>query len=309
MKVTRLLHWLRGLNTLNKTNVTNRTIEDALEVSAQRLQAFDPETDKQWQRVKVALTGEESTSGARRTVNSKIRIRPAFSFAIACAVLVAVGVLWLRHASIKTYETAKGQHSSITLQDSTEVTLNYMSELKVNRWPLEKARRVSLKGEALFHVRRNGTPFILTTDVGTVQVLGTQFNVRVRDDRMEVAVLNGSVKMSVNRNGIDSSVVLSKGQIAVCAKNDFPGMPGTLPFSEYPGWMHGKFMFYRSSLLSACKELESQFDIVIKIEKPQLQDVTITGIIDAQGLKVALTTLVQLTGNKFRYEDGSYIIY
>jgi ferric-dicitrate binding protein FerR (iron transport regulator) len=184
-----------------------------------------------------------------------------------------------------------------------------MSELKVNRSPFEKTRHVVLKGEALFQVRRNGTPFIITTDIGTIQVLGTQFNVRVRDNKMEVAVLNGSVKVSVKRNGKDSSMVLSGGQIAVCIKNDFPGMPATLPFFEYPGWLHGKFMFYRSTLLSACKEIESQFDVAIKIEKPQLHGETITGIVDGQNVEASLITLSRLTGNRYRHEDSSYVIY
>jgi ferric-dicitrate binding protein FerR (iron transport regulator) len=179
----------------------------------------------------------------------------------------------------------------------------------VDRWPLNKARRVALKGEALFHVRRNVTPFTITTDVGTIQVLGTEFNVRVRDERMEVAVLSGSVKVSVKKNGVDSSIVLSNGQIVVCAKNDFPGLPGAFPFPDYPGWIQGKFMFYRSSLISVCKELESQFNIQIRIQNPQARAVTLTGIINSQDAEGAIATVVQLTGNTFRYEDGVYNIY
>jgi hypothetical protein len=55
--------------------------------------------------------------------------------------------------------------------------------------------------------------------------------------------------------------------------------------------------------------LESQLDIKIKIENPRLSGATITGTINGQNPENALTTLVQLTGSKFRYEAGSYIIY
>ena len=56
-------------------------------------------------------------------------------------------------------------------------------------------------------------------------------------------------------------------------------------------------------------DLESQLDIKIKFENPQLSAATITGTINGQNPDNALTTLVQLTGSKFRYEAGSYIIY
>lgn len=309
MKRIRLLHWLRSCKPQNKADTISHTIEDALEVEAQQLLSIDPDTDGQWRRLKITLESKHTVSDNRFASARRGFLRPAFSLALTAVVLIVVGVIWLRTSSFRMYETAKGQHSTILLQDSTEVTLNYLTELKVNRWSLEKTRRVELKGEALFHVRRNGTPFIITTSIGTVQVLGTQFNVRVRDDRMEVAVLSGSVKISANRNGTDSSIVLTQGQITVCEKNSYPGAADALPFSEYPGWIQGKFMFYRTTLGSACKEIESQFDVKIRFERPQLRDITLTGIINSQTAETALTTLIQLTGNKLRYEDGGYTIY
>lgn len=303
------LYRFRYRATSHKTGDLSYTAENVLEASARQIHTIDPETDEQWRRLKSTLESERSIGNERRIVVRKVFWKPALSFAFVCSVIVISCILWLRHSSSRIYETAKGQHITITLQDSTEVTLNYLSELKVNRSFLENARHVTLNGEALFHVRRNGTPFIIATDIGTIQVLGTRFNVRVRDNKMEVAVLSGSVKVSVNKSGMDSSIVLTKGQIIVCDKNHYPDVPGTLPFSDYPGWTQGKFMFYRTDLLSACKEMESQFGVIIRIKTPPLSDGTITGIVNGESIEAALATLSQLTGNSYRYENGSYIIY
>jgi transmembrane sensor len=305
----KFLYRFKHLHRLHDSDEANRRIESILESSARRIRALDPETDGQWRRLRGTLESRQSISDNRFVVARSVFFKPAFSFAVVGIILIVMGVIWLRSSSMKIYETAKGQHSTITLQDSTEVTLNYMSELKVNRSPFEKARLVTLKGEALFQVRRNGTPFIITTDIGTIQVLGTQFNVRVRDDKMEVAVLSGSVKVSVNKSGMDSSIILTKGQIVVCDKDHYPEVPGLLPFSDYPGWTRGKFMFYRTNLLSVCQEMELQFDVVVRIKTPELHNVTITGIVNGQSVEAALTTLTQLTGNKYRYEDSSYVIF
>jgi ferric-dicitrate binding protein FerR (iron transport regulator) len=304
-----LFYPFKHLDRTHNSDEATRTIESVLQSNARRIQAIDTETDEQWRRLKSTLESKQSMSDDRFVVAQRVFFKPAFSFAVVGTILIVMSVVWLRSSSLKIYETAKGQHSTITLQDSTEVTLNYMSELKVNRSPFEKARHVALKGEALFQVRRNGTPFIITTDIGTIQVLGTQFNVRVRDDKMEVAVLSGSVKVSVNKGGMDSSIILTKGQIIVCDRNHYPEVPGLLPFSDYPGWTRGKIMFYRTNLLSVCKEMELQFDVVVRIKTPELHNVTITGIVNGQSVEAALTTLTQLTGNTYRYEDGGYVIF
>jgi ferric-dicitrate binding protein FerR (iron transport regulator) len=304
-----LFYPFKHLDRTHNSDEATRTIESVLQSNARRIQAIDTETDEQWRRLKSTLESKQSMSDDRFVVAQRVFFKPAFSFAVVGTILIVMSVVWLRSSSLKIYETAKGQHSTITLQDSTEVTLNYMSELKVNRSPFEKARHVALKGEALFQVRRNGTPFIITTDIGTIQVLGTQFNVRVRDDKMEVAVLSGSVKVSVNKGGMDSSIILTKGQIIVCDRNHYPEVPGLLPFSDYPGWTRGKIMFYRTNLLSVCKEMELQFVVVVRIKTPELHNVTITGIVNGQSVEAALTTLTQLTGNTYRYEDGGYVIF
>jgi transmembrane sensor len=309
MNVKRLLYWFQRHGKSKKVDEVSRAIEAAVELKARQLQMIDPETQVRWNSMRIELERRQNTEKSNRAVIDKVLRKPVISFALAVALLAAVGVFWLQKSSIKIYETSKGQHATVLLQDSTEVILNSLSELSVNRKTMNQVRQVSLKGEALFHVRKNGTPFILSTDLGTVQVLGTEFNVRVRNDRMEVAVLSGCVKMSVKRNGVDSSIILTKGQIAFCSKRDFPDVPGNLPFADYPGWVDGKLMFYRSPLSIVCTELETYYDIKIRVENLRLSSATVTGVIKNQNAESAIKTLLQLTGTTVRYENGVYNIY
>jgi len=305
----RYFSWLKHSNSRNDSDEATGRIESALESMARHTQMVDPDTDAQWRSLKSALKAGQNESDNRFVFSKRYIFRPAVVLAVVCMILIAIGVIWLQRSSINIYETTKGQHSTVVLQDSTEIILNFLSEISVSRRSIDKVRRVSLKGEAMFHVHRNGTPFIITTDVGTVQVLGTEFNVRARNNRMEVAVLSGSVKMSTKQNGIDSSIILTKGQIAFCSKNEFPDAPGSLPFADYPGWVKGRLMFYRSTLNSVCSELEMQFDIRIRIENPGLRTKTLTGVIDGRNAESAVKTLVQVTGTTIRYENGVYNIY
>jgi transmembrane sensor len=309
MHLERLFNWFKRKHVSNSSDATTRSIDDAIAASARNLRAVESETGEQWRRMESGLVSGKQAGIAPKKVVSTIALRPVVTFAVAAIALIVIGVVWLFRPSIRIYETTKGQHAAIALPDSTEVTLNYMSELTVSHSVLETTRKVALKGEAFFDVRHTGMPFIVSTDIGTIRVLGTQFNVRMRDDQLDVGVVRGSVEVAVNRNGADTSLILSKGQIVTCTTTGFQENPATLPFSNYPGWIHGRLMFYHTDLISACRELESQFDIHITVQHPQLRTVTITGTIDGHDVDTALATLARLTGSNYRREDSGYVLY
>jgi ferric-dicitrate binding protein FerR (iron transport regulator) len=282
-------------------------MQRALELRVRQTQTTDPETNQQWRRLHHSVSRQRIVEFTERNTITSVFRKPAIIFAVTVVVLAFVSSIWIRSFSTKIYETTRGQHSSLFLPDSTEVTLNHTSELIVYRRPFDTARRVTLTGEAFFDVKNNGESFIITTEVGTVQVIGTLFNVRVRDNRMEVAVLSGRVQVHALHNKIDNSVILTRGQITQCIKDSLPEPPSSIPISRYPGWMDENFVFYRTPLFSACKEIEAQFDTKITIEN--LQNVSITGTIDGRSLERTLATLIQLTGKKIRHENSGYIIY
>ena len=308
--MSRLIHWLRQhIGPSPANDGPSHAAADLLASARQRFRLTDPETSLQWQRLEAALGMEGRAEMNHQRAPRRRIFRPVISFAIGVAVLIVAGVVWFQRPSTVVYETVRGQHSMITLPDSTVVTLNHTSELVVHSWSQGNARQVALNGEAFFNVRRNGTPFSVSTDVATIEVLGTEFNVRLRGERLEVGVLTGSVTVRVARNGRDSSVVLARGQIATCTRGEFPARPELLVVSGFPGWIHGKFMFYRTDLVSVCRELESQFDVAVSIETPRLRGETLTGVVDGRNIESALSTLATLTGSKFRHATNGYTMY
>jgi ferric-dicitrate binding protein FerR (iron transport regulator) len=284
--------------------------QELLDAASRRLRAVDPDTKRQWQYLNVVVQRSSASEKAGKPARAFRLLSPAFSYgSILVIVLAIAGVIWLNRSSVLTYETGKGQQSSIMLSDSSEVTLNHTSTLIVESRPFGGTRHVSLKGEAFFHVRRNGAPFIVTTDLGSVQVLGTQFDVHMRGEQLMVGVLTGTVEVSAQRGGRDSAVVLKAGQILTCSKEGFPGTPADLPFADYPGWVQGKILFYRTSLLLACREIEARFDVRIRFGDPRIGSETITGVVDGRSAETAVMALSNLTGNKFRHENNIYTLY
>ncbi len=300
--------WLRRFAWRRSQDVKGSgQIDDALESLAGRLRGIDPETGRQWEALRRTM--EQGSTVELRPARRAFVFRPAFSLALGSAVALVGVFLVLQWTSPTVYETAKGKQSTVMLADGSEVVLNNSSELMVSRPLFDRSRKVFLKGEAFFRVEKNGSPFIVSTDVGVVRVLGTEFNVLVRQGLLEVAVLRGSVRVSVERKGVDSSVVVGKDQIVRCTRGSFPQEPTLLKFPAYPGWMHGKFMFSKTRLASACEEIEARFDVTVRIRNPRLQDETITGVVEGQNVDSALTALSRLAGTTYRNEDGVYTLY
>jgi transmembrane sensor len=170
-------------------------------------------------------------------------------------------------------------------------------------------RIVKLRGEALFRIRRGEGPFVVRTEIGVVTVLGTEFNVSVRGSRLEVAVMNGVVRVDGQEETGDKAVTLEAGQLTTCQGGGGPEPPSPLPFADYPGWVFRKLLFTRASLEVACREIEDRFDARVRIENDSLRSATITGAIDAPSAEQAVLTIARLTGAKLRDENGRFILY
>ena len=282
------------------------SIDSLFRHERERLFSVDPATGDQWSRMAARLESERPAMTAVRVRGPLFR--PAIAIAsIAAAVFLMVMILH-RSPERFRYTTGRGQQSSVVLADSTEIMLNHTSSLVVERQGPAGPRSVMLDGEAYFRVKRNGTPFVVSTRLGSVRVVGTEFNVRVREDEIIVGVVKGIVQVSVTRNAVDSVVAVHGGEIVSCTGSGFPGSSAPIPFSGYPGWMHGRFLFYRTTLAAACREIESQFNVNINIETSRLRARTITGAVDGKDAESALTTLAALTGTSFRNEKGTYIL-
>ncbi len=309
MRLVNVLRFFKVRSVTSDPKENAHSVEDVLASVVQRLDAADPDTNSQWQRLERALSATGEIEPAIKQSPSRMFARPAFAFAVAACIVAVLGVVWLFRPSVRTYSTAKGEQMTLTLEDSSQVILNHTSQLAVTYAPLGKTRIVSLTGEAYFNVRHNGEPFIVRTEVGTVRVLGTEFDVRDRDNRLEVGVVRGSVQVTCTRNNRDSSVTLAANQIVACTKTGFELRPTTIPFPDYPGWVHGRLLYYRTDLASVCKELEARYDVRIEIREERLRTTTITGSIDNQNIESALATLSQLTGSKYHREGNTYTLY
>jgi transmembrane sensor len=143
-----------------------------------------------------------------RTVLSVSKTSWIFSPSMAVAALLLVtltgvflsGVMNFSGSEQKfvnvKHETRIGEFRTITLSDSSRVTLNTNSKISVAFDDQSEIRRIYLlQGEAYFDVAKDALrPFIVEVNKREVRAVGTAFNIRLDSSYIEVLVKEGIVE-------------------------------------------------------------------------------------------------------------------
>jgi transmembrane sensor len=120
----------------------------------------------------------------------------------ASILALAVGGWALRDVvlNFSSITTATGETREIALEDGSHVILNTGSALQVGFTDTERAVRLR-RGEAWFDVTHDtDRAFIVRASDAVVRVVGTQFNVKLADDGVQVGVSTGRVEVQCGEN-------------------------------------------------------------------------------------------------------------
>ncbi|WP_372757764.1 FecR family protein [Mariniflexile sp.] len=177
----------------------------------------------------------------------------------AIFVIILTSSYFIFFNNAKSFETQIAQTQTIILPDASEVILNAASSLKYNKKTWKDKRDLELNGEAFFKVSK-GQKFTVNTQVGTIQVLGTQFNVKERANYFEVQCYEGLVAVTYN----NKTLKLSKGK-------SFRVVNGTMEVvddfnAEIPSWLQNESSFNKIPLSQVVSELERQYDLNISLK-------------------------------------------
>jgi len=176
--------------------------------------------------------------------------------AAAAFLLLAVAFTWLVLSEKPvTYETGIAETEVITLPDGSIVHLAASSSLSYNKEEWGKRREVSLKGAGHFDVE-DGNLFKVTFEQGTVQVLGTSFEIKTLKDFASVACYDGKVKVVT----ADINATLTKGK---AAKINSDNSLKLFEFSNH-NWSQDISRFYSAPLYAVFESIENQFGIRIE---------------------------------------------
>jgi len=203
--------------------------------------------------------------------------------------------------------TGVGERANITLPDGTNVSLNSQSRLAY--LPKEfnkKQREITFKGEAYFQVHKNAEcPFLINAKGLNIKVLGTVFNLHVRDNETSasLALEEGSVLFSSEKT--NKNVTLEVGNMAVLdQKTGDITVVRLKNIENAAAWKAGYLKFEETELSEVINNVESSYGVSIEIDKESLSDL-FSGTLPSNNLNEALLILEEsyhlkrsTTGNK-----------
>lgn len=157
-----------------------------------------------------------------------------------------------------TLRTPRGGTYSIKLPDGTKVWLNAGSELEYPLHFTGNTREVKLKGEGYFEVAHDKShPFIVSTDIQKIKVLGTSFNVNTYTDRQATTLVTG--KVSVSQNGINGETKITPGEQASTSNGKV--MVSKVDVSDFTAWKEGLLAANSATFIDIANEIERWYDV------------------------------------------------
>ncbi len=213
----------------------------------------------------------------------KLQVYWAAAASIALIVFLSISYNYWLPGKMQVVAVANGEHRELVLPDGSEIQINADTRVTFSESKFKGKRELKLEGEAYFSVQK-GSPFVVKTPRGVVEVLGTTLNVFSRDNNFHVACFTGKVSVKVGTQSVTilpgEKVVWLDGQLIKLKLN---------PDQNTAGWVKGQFSFDNIPLISIFEEIERQFDV--SINASGIENRFYTGSFSNQKLTEVLETV------------------
>ena len=240
----------------------------------------------------------KNTYQNRPKVKSMNWIKPLIR--VAAMVIILLGIYFtLFNKDLVEERTLAKEKTTISLPDLSQVTLNADSEIKYSFDSWNSKRQLNLKGEAYFKVA-NGKTFDVNTAHGVVTVVGTEFNVKARDNYFEVVCYEGVVRVvsdTITRQ------LLAGDTYRILHKLFIEGKTSDVK----PLWTIDRSRFKAVPLNEVFKELERQYNI--KVDYKNINTTRLfTGSFAHNNLEKALFAITQPMNLTFKISSPNQVL-
>jgi ferric-dicitrate binding protein FerR (iron transport regulator) len=186
-----------------------------------------------------------------------------------------------------TLTTTRGQRTSVTLADGTQVRLNANSTLSYPERFMGDTREVRLEGEGYFDVTSDvAHPFIVHSGHTATRVLGTSFNVRAIPASVTVTLVEGKVNIAAG----GATHTLQPNQQAVVHAGSAEIATHAVDVSKYISWTNNTLIFDRITVGEALAQMENWYNVDIDAD-PAVASCLITARYENESLENILNSL------------------
>jgi transmembrane sensor len=289
-------------------------------------------------REMVELENEMMALGAARAHRRSHRRGASIAMAAGLMAVVAAGFYLtggslqeLQHlqqraahalAGETLYRTGVGERLAVVLTDGSTLTLNTDSRAVVRY--RDQIRGVTLvNGQALFEVAKDPAhPFVVTAGGRKVTALGTAFDVRVSEQRLQVTLLEGrvTVEPSVAASGPSAGTPLrtelapgeqfvtgATGETVIAEERSAPEIRKA-DIKRTVSWRDGQVIFENDLLVEAVAEINRYGGRRVVLANDALGNLRVSGIFNTGNTAVFVETLTNFFPLRVVESDAERIV-
>ncbi|MEX2528232.1 MAG: FecR domain-containing protein [Gemmatimonadota bacterium] len=239
-------------------------------------------------------------------------VRKTMQVAAAVMLLLGAGFTgsWMddwgpssRGFGLEEIRTVTGEMATAELADGTVIRLAPNSVLRFD--PERPHREVWLEGRAFFSVHHNpAQPFRVRTPTGDAVVLGTRFDMQVRPEGIQVAVVEGVVEMDAG----PGPVRVEAGQVGRLTEENQVVVEASADILARLDWV-GQFMaFERTPLTQVALEVERLYGLPVDIIGHELAARTVTGAYEGRTFEQTLEVICLVVGAHCQIGESGAVI-
>jgi transmembrane sensor len=240
-----------------------------------------------------------STLGRQRNRRAVMK-----TLAIVFTIAPSTWLAWT-HTARNTYQTATGEHVTVTLADGSSLMLNTASSVDIVFDDTQRLIRLRA-GEVLIQTAKDTAshprPFIVQTEQGSVRALGTRFIVRQREAATDVSVLEHAVE--VRAFGIAEPVIIDAGYSGSFGKTEIAALTPLANHANASAWTQGVLIADKQRLEEFIAELGRYRPGILRCD-PAVADLRISGVFQTsdtdQALNILQETLPVAVQSRTRY--------
>ena len=266
---------------------------------------------------KAKEDGPEKSKGADHpaTWAQRLLCFPLTRMAAAASAIAVLWCVWFYSAGVRevTYQTGYGEKATYVLPDSSVVTLNGNSRLvHKDDWSDARAREVWLEGEAFFDVThktaRESARFIVHIPGMDVEVLGTRFNVFNRQDKANVILNAGKVRVRIASEKDTSSVVMVPDEVLEFSRKDLTVTKKRVKAEVLTSWRTHVLIFENTPLSRIGEMIEDTYGVEVIFREGVDTTEELAGTVPADKLETLLNVLAKSSNLHITRQHDQIII-
>jgi ferric-dicitrate binding protein FerR (iron transport regulator) len=259
-----------------------------------------------WTQINKETNGLRLTERSSQSVfTSRYILRVAASVTLLIIASLIIYYAWQKNVPDIRLTTAQSL-LPVNFPDQSTATLNRDTEIIYPETFEGTRREVRLvKGEAFFTIKPDKeSPFIIHTGIADIKVLGTSFNVAVKDGKVEVGVYEGRVMVT----SVTDTLYLTAGSAGQIGTERGTINTGISANANDWGYATRHFVFKDTPLKQVIANLEKAYPYTIRIKNGNINNCKLTATFDKVSAEKMLALIAETLNLSVTRNDTVFIL-